>query len=403
MRLLRCDSGARLGPEMPAPSATALTGSQTQPVRVLLIAPSLEIVGGQSVQAFRLLEEIGKHPEVEIEFLPINPRAPRLLRPLQKVKYVRTALTSLLYGLRLLSSIGRCQVLHIFTPGYFSFLLAPAPAILLGKMLGKRTILNYRDGRAEDHLRKSAIAVRIMRLVDEIVAPSGFLVRVFSMFDLPARVIPNIVDVERFRFRKRDRPKPVFLHNRGLEPLYNVPCTIRAFSLIQQRYPDASLIIAHHGPMRGELEAMARNLGLRNVNFIGNVSRQQTPDVYDQAGIYIMSPNIDNMPVSVLECFAAGLPVISTNVGGIPYVVEHGRTGLLVDRDDHQAIAHAAVRLLEEPGLADRLTTSGLEECQKYTARLVTASWVELYAELARRENPHGAKQRTVKLRSNAE
>ncbi|MBV9759051.1 MAG: glycosyltransferase family 4 protein [Acidobacteriaceae bacterium] len=372
-------------------------------LRVLLIAPSLDIVGGQSVQASRLLEELSKQSQIRIEFLPINPRAPKLLRPLQKVKYIRTLLTSVLYALRLISRIGKCQVLHIFTPGYVAFLLAPAPAILLGKALGKKTILNYRDGRAEDHLEKSATAVRIMRLVDEIVAPSGFLVDVFSKFDLRARVIPNIVDIERFRFRRRDCLRPVFLHNRGLEPLYNVPCTIRAFALIQQRYPEATLIVAHDGPMRGQLEEMVRSLELRNVSFIGNVPRNQTAEVYDQADIYITNPNIDNMPVSVLECFAAGLPIISSCVGGVPYIVEPERTGLLVPRDDHQAIAAAAFRLLEEPGLAARLAANGFSECQKYTAGLVAAHWLDLYRELAARESPRSLNQHTIKIGSNTE
>lgn len=362
-----------------------------KPVRVLLIAPSLEIVGGQSVQAARLLAELQKLPRLSVDFLPINPRAPTPLRPLQKIKYVRTIVTSALYGLRLLASIAKYDILHIFTPGYFAFLLAPAPAILLAKLLGRKTILNYRDGRAEDHLAKSRIAVRIMRLVDEIVAPSGFLVDVFSRFRLRARSIPNIVDLEQFHFRERNHPKPVFLHNRGLEPLYNVPCTLRAFALIQERYPEAALTLAHDGPLRKQLEEMAGDLRLRNVNFIGSVSREQTPGVYDQADIYITNPDIDNMPVSVLECFAAGLPIISTRVGGVPYILEHERTGLLVDRDDHRRIAQAAFRLLEEPDLAARLTRNGREECPKYAPGAVASDWLALYTSLIPGEKPQAA------------
>ena len=123
-----------------------------RPVRVLLIAPSLEIVGGQSVQAARLLAELRKLPQLRVDFLPVNPRAPGPMRRLQKIKYVRTLVTSALYLIRLVANIARYDILHIFTPGYFAFMLAPAPAILLAQLLGKKTILNYRDGRAEDHL-----------------------------------------------------------------------------------------------------------------------------------------------------------------------------------------------------------------------------------------------------------
>jgi glycosyltransferase involved in cell wall biosynthesis len=362
-----------------------------KPVRVLLIAPSLDIVGGQSVQAARLLAELQKLPELRVDFLPINPQAPALLRPLQKIKYVRTVVTSALYAIRLLANIAKYDILHIFTPGYFAFMLAPAPAILLANLLRKKTILNYRDGRAEDHLTNWPSAIRVMRLVDEIVAPSNFLVDVFSRFGLPARSIPNIVDLEQFRFRERSRPRPAFLHNRGLEPLYNVQCTIRAFALIQQRYPDATLTIAHDGPLRKQLEQLAAELQLRNVKFVGNVSRKQTPGVYDQADIYISNPNIDNMPVSVLECFAAGLPIISTRVGGVPYILEHERTGLLVERDDHQGIAQAAFRLLEEPDLAARLTRNAREECRMYAPAAVASDWLALYTSLVPGEDPRAA------------
>jgi L-malate glycosyltransferase len=362
-----------------------------KPIRVLLIAPSLEIVGGQSVQAARLFEDLARLPDVRINFLPVNPRAPKWLRPLQKIKYVRTLLTSALYGLGLLANVAKHDILHIFTPGYFAFLLAPAPAILLAKLLRKKTILNYRDGRGEDHLTRSPLAVRIMRLVDVIVSPSNFLVDVFARFGLSAQSIPNIVDSEQFRFRQRLVPRPRFLHNRGLEPLYNVPCTLRAFALIQERYPDASLVIAHDGPMRQQLEDLAAALRLRNVSFIGRVSRQDTPRVFDEADIYLSNPNIDNMPVSLLECYAAGLPIISTAVGGVSHILEDERTGLLVPPDDPHAIGNAAFRLLEEPGLADRLTRAGRAECRKYTPAAVADRWLAAYFKLV-----HSRQQRSA-------
>jgi L-malate glycosyltransferase len=365
-----------------------------RPMRVLLIAPSLEIVGGQSVQAALLLDELGKLAQVKIDFLPVNPRAPKVLRPLQKIKYVRTLLTSALYGIRLLGAIGRHQILHIFAPGYFAFLLAPAPAILLAKVLGKKTILNYRDGRAEDHITNSPLAVRIMRRVDAIITPSNFLVGVFAKYGLAARSIPNIVDLAQFRFRGRSHPRPRFLHNRGLEPPYNVSCTLRAFAIIQQRHPDATLVIAHDGPLRKELEQLASDLKLRNVNFVGRISRENIPRLYDEADIYISNPDIDNMPVSLLECYAAGLPIISTRVGGVPYILEDERTGLLVPPDDPQAIACAAFRLLEEPGLAERLARNGHQECAKYTPGAVANQWSELYSALLAIDTIHTAGER---------
>src|SRR6185436_16620091 len=128
------------------------------------------------------------------------------------------------------------------------------------------------------------------------------------------------------------------------------------FQIVQRQYPEARLTVAHDGPSRPELEALARRLELRNTEFIGRVPHSKIAALYDDADIYLTSPDFDCMPGSILECFASGLPVVATNAGGIPYIATDGETALLVPRDDHEAMARAAVRLLEDPGLVERLT-----------------------------------------------
>jgi glycosyltransferase involved in cell wall biosynthesis len=356
-----------------------------RPVRVLLIAPSLEIVGGQAVQADRLLRALRNEPSVEAVFLPINPKAPWPLRPFQKIKYLRTVATTSCYFLKLIPAVWSSDVVHVFAATGPSFFMNPVPASLVAKCFGKKTILNFRDGRVEGYLERwPGFAVWISRF-NEVVTPSGYLVEVFARHGVRARSILNLIDAERFAFRERPKPGPVFLHNRALEPLYNVACTLRAFALIQQRYPAAALTLAHDGPLRGELQRLAQELGLSNVRFLGLVSRDDTPRLLGEADIYLTSPDIDNMPGSLLECFAAGLPVVATRAGGIPWVVEDGRTGLLVDCGDHQALARAAMRLIEEPGLCLRLTAAARAECSKYGWESVREDWLKLYRDLANR------------------
>jgi glycosyltransferase involved in cell wall biosynthesis len=110
--------------------------------------------------------------------------------------------------------------------------------------------------------------------------------------------------------------------------------------------------------------------------------------LYDSADIYINATNIDNMPGSFIECLAYGLPIVSTDAGGIPYVVTHGWTALLVGLNDHEALAREALRLIEEPGLAARLATNGREEYGRYTWDAVREAWVETYGELKRSGGP---------------
>jgi glycosyltransferase involved in cell wall biosynthesis len=353
------------------------------PLRILVTAPSMEIVGGQSVQALRLLEALKQRNGVAVEFQPINPALPGVFAALQRVKYLRTVVTEAAYVFQLIRRIPRCDAVHSFSAGYWSFLLAAAPPLVLGKLFRKKTILNYHDGRADDHLLKFPNSVRLMKIADRIVTPSRFLVEVFAAANIPAQAIGNFIDTSRFRFRERERLSPKFLHNRGLEPHYNVPCTLRAFAIVQEKYPEASLVIAHDGPLRTNLNEMARDLGLRNVTFCGSISQNAMRDLYNEADIYLTSPDMDNMPLSVFECYASGLPLVSTSVGGVPCIVKHEATGLLVPVNDHVALANAAVRLLSEPGLAMRLARNGLAECRKYEGAVLASEWVALYRELS--------------------
>jgi glycosyltransferase involved in cell wall biosynthesis len=356
------------------------------PLRVVLIAPSPAIVGGQSVQAARLLDQLRRQPGLDISLYPINPLLPSPVRVLQKFKYVRTLAAELAYASGLFRRTRHCDVVHVFSAGYWSFLLVFPPVAIVSKLFGKPLILHYHDGRAADHFRHFPRSVQWARKADGIVVPSGFLVEVFKKFDLAARAIPNTVETAQFSYRQRSILQPRFLHNRGLERHYNVPCSIRAFSIVQQRYPDASLVIAHDGPMRHDLEMMVAGMGLRNITFAGGVSQERMRALYDEADIYLMSPDIDNMPLSILECFASGLPVVSTAVGGIRFVIENERTGLLVSRNDHKALAAAALRYLNEPNLVDRVTRNGLKECDRYRAETIAGEWSRLYREVSSRE-----------------
>jgi glycosyltransferase involved in cell wall biosynthesis len=355
----------------------------SRPLRVLLIAPSLEILGGQAVQATRLLANLEREPSVKIEFQPINPKLALPFQWVRRIKFVRTAVTSLLYSLQLIRRVPHHDVIHAFSAGKSSYALRTIPAIFVGRLFRKALIVNYHDGQADEHLKEWMSAAATLRMADAVVSPSDYVVRVFANHGIPARRIFNIVDPCPFVFRRRRRLRPVFLTNRGLEPLYNVECVLRAFALVQKRYPEASLTVAHDGPSRRGLEKLADDLGLRNTRFVGRVPHERTPALYDAADIYLTSPNIDCMPLSLLECFCSGLPVIATAVGGIPHIVEHERTGLLVDRDDHEAMADCAIRLLEDPALVERLTDNARAEVERYNGTSVRREWIELYYEIA--------------------
>ena len=354
-------------------------------LRVLLVAPSLDILGGQSRQAVRLMDGLKHEPDLDVRFLPHNPRLPGILRRLQSIKYVRTVVTTLMYVMLLLWRVRKYDVIHIFCASYYSYSLCAIPALFISRLYGKKSIINYRSGEAEDHLENWRTAVPTLRWADEIVVPSGYLVDVFARHGLRARAIYNIVELDRFTYRERQPLRPIFLTSRLLEPLYNVPCVLRAFAIIQQHYPDAKLTIAADGFLRSELEALARELKLRNAEFIGFVKFDDMPALYDSADIYLSATSIDNMPSSITESMACGLNVVTTDGGGaIPYIMTNEVTGLIVDRDDHKALAAGAIRLLSDNELALKLVRNAHESSRKFTWPHIRNEWVNLYRELTK-------------------
>ena len=361
--------------------------SQTK-LRLLIVAPSFDILGGQSVQAARLLEQLNKEPSLEVGFLPINPRLPGVLSYLQKIKYVRTVVTSIAYVLSLLVRVYKYNVIHVFSASYFSFVLAPTPAILISRLYRRKILLNYHSGEAEDHLRRwRRTAIATIRLVDSVVVPSEYLVRVFAAFGLKATAIYNLIDTSKFRLRERSPLRPVFLSNRNLESHYGVDRVLRAFKIIQQEIDEASLTIAGDGSQSRALKTLAKDLDLQNTRFIGQVDPAAIADVYDATDIFLNGSEIDNQPLSILEAFSCGLPVVTTDAGGIPDIVEDRRTGMVVARGDYSEMAKRAISLLNNPSLSKQIVDQARRECLKYSWDAVRDAWMSVYHDLENEES----------------
>jgi len=363
-------------------------------LRVAIVVASLRILGGQSVQAQSLYKRWQGDPAVDAWIVPIDPVPPAPFDRLLRIKYVRTLVTQLCYWPLLLRELRRADVVHAFSASYSSFLLAPLPAVIVAKLLGKPVILNYHSGEAPDHLRRSAIARFVMRrVVDANVVPSAFLRDVLSSFDMGADVVHNTIDVRPFAYRSRNPLRPRLLCTRNLEPMYNVSCVLRAFARIQQHYPDATLTLVGGGSQEGALRAEAAALDLRNVAFVGRVPPSEIPRYYADADIYVQAPSIDNMPLSVLEAFASGMPVVSTNAGGVPSILRHGVDGLLVQENADDEMAARVLDLLRDPSFARGLADSAHQTLAAYDWPIVREAWLRAYRQVAGRRREEVASQ----------
>jgi glycosyltransferase involved in cell wall biosynthesis len=348
-------------------------------IKVLLVAPSMKIVGGQSIQAKRLLDAFAADEKIEFEFLENNPEA--LFR---NVKLLRTIFTSVKFWFLLFRKIPKTGIVHVFSSGTTSYIISTLPPLFVARLFGRKTILHYHNGAAEQHLENWKLTAKpTMKRFDEIVAPSQFLVDVFAKFDLKAKAIFNFVEGEKFVFRERKKLKPVFLSNRNFEAHYRVEDVLRAFRLIQNQFPEARLLIAGYGSEEKKLKNLAVELKLENAEFLGRIENEEMPKIYDKADIYLNASVIDNMPLSIIEAFSCGLPVVSTDAGGIPYICENGATALLVGKNDYENLARAAISLVENQELARKIVGNARRECVKYSLEDVRGRWTKLYQNLA--------------------
>ena len=270
----------------------------------------------------------------------------------------------------------RYDVLHIHCCSGWGFL----PAIIgvsVGRWLKKRTVLTYHGGGGERFFDKHTCLVKhyLMR-TDANIVLSGFLAKVFDKHHLPYTIIPNIIELDESHYRERKEIKPHFICTRAHEPLYNIPCILRAFQKVLTELPEATLALVGNGSQHEALMAMVKEMGLKNVIFTGKVDNSEIYKYLDQADIFLSAPTVDNMPVSVLEAMNAGLLVISSNVGGVPYMVKDYDldddndndcgTGLLFESDNDVELADKMLWAVGNKTMTKTMTMAAHKAVQQY-------------------------------------
>ena len=356
-----------------------MTERASKKIKVLIIAASMRVIGGQSIQAKRLLETFEPDDKIEMEFLPIDPK-----NIFQNIKYLRTIFTSLKFWWLLLTRIYRFDVIQIFSSGGTGYVISTLPPLLFAKIFGKKIALNYHSGELEDHIETwKKTALPTMKKFDEIVVPSQFLADVFAKYNLKAKVIFNFADGEKFKFKERKKLQPIFISNRNFEDHYNVGDCLRAFQIVQRKFPEAKIFIAGFGSQESDLKKLAGELKLENVEFVGRIPNDEMPQLLEKADVYLNTSIVDNMPLSLIEAFAAGTPVVSYATGGIPYIVEDGKNGLLSPTKDFRDLAKKAIFLIENQTAAQEIIFNARAEIEKYRRKNVKKDWLKFYAETA--------------------
>jgi glycosyltransferase involved in cell wall biosynthesis len=346
-------------------------------------------MANQTLQLARLL----RGEDAVVELIQVN----RPYRPgwIGRIKGIRAGFRLLPYLGHLWFSANRVQLFHVMANSGWSWHLFAAPAIWIARIKGKPVIINYRGGEADNFFDKAFFWVKpSLHRANAIIVPSGFLEAVFGKRGFSTDIVPNIIDLSRFGAEIHPASStaeagfPHIIVTRNLEPIYDNATALRAFSIVKRVFPTAKLTLAGSGPEGEALEALACRLGLADaVTFTGRLDNEGMAAVYRSADVMINPSLVDNMPISVLEALASGIPVVSTNVGGVPYLVEHEKTALLVPAQDPEAMAEAVLSLLNDPLKTKQMTQAGLESVQQYAWPNVRDSLFRVYGNVLDNSN----------------
>lgn len=267
-----------------------------------------------------------------------------------------------------------------------AFIYAEFCASLL-RIMKKPIVLTLHGGGlpsfANRHPKRVA---RLLLLATEVVTPSPFLQQSLSKFQNKIKVIPNGIDISAIVYKARKSFSPSLIWVRAFHKTYNPELAIKVLSGLSKAYPNARLTMV--GPDKGDgslqaVNSLAKDLGVENQLFIlPAVPYEEVPFLLDKGDIFINTTNYDTAPRSLLEAMANGVCVVSTNVGGIPWMITNFQDGLLVPPEDKLAMINAIKSLLEDPEFALHISQNARQTAERHDWSNVIPEWDTLFSDV---------------------
>ncbi len=210
------------------------------------------------------------------------------------------------------------------------------------------------------------------------ISPSRYLKSKFEEYNFVTKVIPNPIPIDNYMFKSREKILPKLLYVRAFAELYNPQMAIYVLHELRKVYSDASLCMI--GPDKdgnlGISKNLSKELGIRDaVEFTGLLSKAEWHQKSKEFDIFINTTNVDNTPTSVIESMALGLPVISTNVGGIPFLIDDKKDGILIEKNNVKAMVEAIQVLIEDNDMAKLISGNARKKVENFDAVEVGKLW----------------------------
>lgn len=285
----------------------------------------------------------------------------------------------------------RCAVAHVEVYSGPAFLWAETACFSL-RMRGVPIVLTLHGGSLPRFARSRQRRVRrLLASAVTVTTPSPYLLEEMAAYRDDFVVVPNALTIANYSFRRRGAAKPRLIWLRAFHQIYRPQQAVEVLSLLKPRHPGATLEMI--GPDRGDGSLdrtlrRARELGVeKDLTVTTGIRKSEVPDRVNRGDVFLNTSETDNMPVSVIEAMACGLCVVSTDVGGMKHLLEHGQDGLLCPPAQPQVMATAVERLLETPALASRLSEAGRRRVEAFDWSHVLPRWQKLLSDAARQRH----------------
>ncbi|MDB6027990.1 MAG: putative glycosyltransferase [Verrucomicrobiales bacterium] len=280
---------------------------------------------------------------------------------------------------------------HVAVFSGAAFLWAESTCGLL-RRLGKPYALTLHGGNLPNFARANPFRVRrLLKSAQCVLAPSAYLRETMSVYRDDVRLMENAVDIGRYEFRLRKKVQPSLVWLRSFHEIYNPTLAPKVLELIGREFPEARLTMI--GPDKdGSLEKTKQTARALRVDdrivFAGGIEKSAVPEYLHCGDIFLNTSNIDNAPVSVIEAMACGLCVVSTDVGGIPFLLKNRHNALLVPPNDLNAMAGAVRNILIDHDLAKRLSENARTKAEDYDWAVVLPKWKSILGQRAGEISP---------------
>ena len=254
------------------------------------------------------------------------------------------------------------------------------------KFLKKPFFLVLRGGELPQFSKKYQKKVsKLLYSAKKVIAPSEYLKEEMKIYRDDILYIPNGINLKNYKFRLRNNLEKKFIWIRAFHKTYNPRLAIEAFFKVKKVYPEALLCMIGPDKKDGSLEDVKNFIYEKNlekdVEIIKGVEKEKIPEYLKYYDIFLNTTNVDNTPVTVIEAMACGLCVVSTNVGGIPYLLKDKEDSLLVSKGKADQMARAIISLLEDPALCQTLSKNARQKAESFSWEKILSFWKEVINE----------------------